>query len=281
MFRPSIRLLSLAVAGALAATGILYSADLAGVIKDPDGRPVAGAQVVVEQPRTVAWSAPDGGFVLRNVPAGVLQVRVSDEAFEPVVVQIEVSKTGVPTPVELRFEAARRVAANIEVVGVAEDVLVEIPGSVYSISKEELAASKPVDANEVLRRVPGLLVREDSGPAAMRLNVGVRGLNPDRSRQVLMLEDGLPIALAPYGEPEMYYSPPIDRMSRVEVLKGSGQIAYGPQTIGGVINFVTPDPPQRFHGDFDVEGGQRGLFFAQGSLGDSNDDQSAGWLRSG
>ena len=46
-------------------------------------------------------------------------------------------------------------------------------------------------------------MREDSGPVGMRLNIGIRGLNPDRSRKVLMLEDGIPIALAPYGEPEM------------------------------------------------------------------------------
>ena len=110
--------------------------------------------------------------------------------------------------------------------------MLEIPGSVFLIQKEELAESNPMDANEVLRRVPGITLREDSGPVGMRLNIGIRGLNPDRSRKVLMMEDGIPIALAPYGEPEMYYSPPIDRMRRVEVLKGSGQIVHGPQTVG-------------------------------------------------
>ena len=112
----------------------------------------------------------------------------------------------------------------------------------------------------------------------MRLNIGMRGLNPNRSRKVLMLEDGIPIALAPYGEPDMYYSPPIERMSRVEVLKGSGQIAHGPQTVGGLVNFVTPEPPSKFHGDVDIEGGQRGLFVGQASMGGSNRDQSVGWI---
>ncbi len=112
----------------------------------------------------------------------------------------------------------------------------------------------------------------------MRLNVAIRGLNPDRSRSVLMLEDGIPIALAPYGEPEMYYSPPIDRMSRIEVLKGSGQIVHGPQTVGGVINFVTPDPPASTHGAVELQGGQRGLFSGQASVGGGNRGQTAGWL---
>jgi outer membrane receptor for Fe3+-dicitrate len=42
----------------------------------------------------------------------------------------------------------------------------------------------------------------------------------------------------------MYYTPSIDRMSSVEIVKGSGSILFGPQTIGGVINYITPDPPQ-------------------------------------
>jgi Fe(3+) dicitrate transport protein len=111
----------------------------------------------------------------------------------------------------------------------------------------------------------------------MRLNVGIRGLNPDRSRQLLVLEDGLP--LAPYGEPEMYYSPPIDRMSRVEILKGSGSIVHGPQTIGGVMNFVTPDPPPQRQGQVEVLGGERGVFIGQASYGGTT--KGVGWFING
>ena len=67
---------------------------------------------------------------------------------------------------------------------------------------------------------------------------------PDRSSKVLILEDGIPVALNPYGEPQLYYTPTIDRMESIEVLKGSGQILFGPQTIGGVINYITADPPK-------------------------------------
>ena len=33
-----------------------------------------------------------------------------------------------------------------------------------------------------------------------------------------MLEDGIPISLNPYGEPDSYYSPPIERIQRIEVV---------------------------------------------------------------
>ena len=46
------------------------------------------------------------------------------------------------------------------------------------------------------------------------------------------------MAPAPYSAPAAYYSPRIGRMSGVEILKGSSQVRYGPQTTGGVINYL-------------------------------------------
>jgi Fe(3+) dicitrate transport protein len=106
--------------------------------------------------------------------------------------------------------------------------------------------------------VAGVHVVDEEG-AGMRINIGIRGLDPDRSRSVLVLEDGIPVALNPYGEPEMYYSPVIDRMAGVEVLKGSGQIVYGPQTIGGVVNYVTANPTPGESGKLRLMLGSGGL----------------------
>lgn len=63
----------------------------------------------------------------------------------------------------------------------------------------------------------------DEEGAGLRMNLSIRGTDPDRSRSVLVLEDGIPVALAPYGEPELYYTPSMDRMSGVEVVKAAAQ----------------------------------------------------------
>ena len=271
-----IRLSFCLVAAAVLAAG-LRAQSIKGTVTDPNGVPVAGAKVEVLRTGLEAWADAYGEYAIQEIAAGSYAVRALSEDFETAEQQIEVSGSEA-TLLDIQFTQVRTQTTTIEVIGESGIALQEIPGSVHLISKEELLYSHPVDANEVLRRVPGINVREDSGPMAMRLNVGLRGLNPDRSRKVLMLEDGIPISLAPYGEPEMYYSPPIDRIRRVEVLKGSGQIAHGPQTVGGVINFVTPDPPPKTHGDIDIKGGQRGFFSGQASIGGSNEDQSAGWF---
>ena len=250
---------------------------LRGSLIGPDGLAIAGALVEVVETTDQTWTDGVGRYSFIKIAAGTYIIRVVADNFEPIETSVTVDG---PTEAPLAITEVQRRVASVEVVGEAAETLAEIPGSIFMVTQAEIENSNPVDANEVLRRVPGLVPRVDSGPVGLRLNVGIRGLNPDRSRKILMLEDGIPVALAPYGEPEMYYSPSIDRMSRVEVLKGSGQIIHGPQSVGGVINFVTPEPPSKFHGDFDVKAGEYGTRFANGSLGGSNRDQTAGWYTS-
>ena len=127
-------------------------------------------------------------------------------------------------------------------VTVLGDNLNDIPGSAARVTKEDIEKSRPVTTAEALRQVAGVSVRDEEG-LGLRPNISVRGIPGDRSRKVLMLEDGVPISLAPYGENSAYYSPEMDRIESIEVRKGTGSLEYGPQTIGGTINFKTPKPP--------------------------------------
>ena len=63
-----------------------------------------------------------------------------------------------------------------------------------------------------------------------------------------MLEDGILLAYAPYGDNASYYHPPVNRFERIEVLKGSSQIIFGPQTLGGLVNYITPSVPAELTG---------------------------------
>jgi Fe(3+) dicitrate transport protein len=155
------------------------------------------------------------------------------------------------------------VMPQVEVIGVL-DRFVRIPGSADLINFQRIRAISPLSGNEVIRSISGIHVVDEEG-LGLRANIGIRGLDPDRSRTVLMLEDGIPITLAPYGEPEMYYTPSIDRMVGIEILKGSGSILFGPQTFGGVINYLTANPPAVPTATAHIRGGDGGLF--TGKLG--------------
>lgn len=154
---------------------------------------------------------------------------------------------------------------RIDVVGAAEN-LPELGSSAHILDSKTLEHSRVFTINEALRKVPGIHVRDEEG-FGIRPNIGMRGLNPTRSTKVTLLEDGMPLAYAPYGDNASYFHPQIDRYSRIEVLKGANALLFGPQTIGGVINYITPDAPQQFGGYVQGAAGNRGYFNGHINIG--------------
>lgn len=132
------------------------------------------------------------------------------------------------------------VLPTITVIG-GESALPELAGSGSILSQKTLESSHPFTVNEALRKVAGVHARDEEG-FGLRPNIAIRGLNPTRSTKITLLEDGLPLAYAPYGDNASYYHPMVDRYQRIEVLKGASSLLFGPQTIGGVINYITPIP---------------------------------------
>lgn len=156
---------------------------------------------------------------------------------------------------------------KVKVGGILPDRLESVPGSFNVIDEEELQVRRPFSVQEVLSNIPGVnVVGENS--FGLGLNIGLRGLNPRRTSRTLLMEDGVPIFLGAYGDPAAHYTTMIDRVQRVEVVKGSGQILYGPQTIGGMINFVTkPVPKNGFEGHVQAGAGNNNFTDLNASLG--------------
>jgi Fe(3+) dicitrate transport protein len=132
---------------------------------------------------------------------------------------------------------------RINVIGSDDQAISKLPGSVAVIDKEALALKQPLSTQDALKAVPGIVIREEEGYGFIP-NIGMRGLNPNRSQKLLVLEDGVPVAPGLFLANESYYSPRIERMQSIEVLKGAAGLRYGPTTIGGVINYKTKDPQE-------------------------------------
>ena len=154
-----------------------------------------------------------------------------------------------------------------------------IGGAATVINAEAIQHARAFNINEVLRKAPGVFPREEEG-FGLRPNIGIRGLNPTRSSKVLLLEDGLPIAYSPYGDNASYYHPAIERFSGLEVLKGSAQIGFGPHTVGGVINYLTPNPSAKPTAKLRAAAGTAGYSQLYGEVGNTfgNDGTETGVL---
>ncbi len=125
----------------------------------------------------------------------------------------------------------------------AEEGVAGVPGSASIIEEETIERRRPVTTLDMMQSLPGVTITPED-PLGRRPNVGIRGLNPRRSRKMHLMEDGAPIQLAPYSDSSTNYQPAPRRLRRVEAVKGSGTIKYGPQTIGGSVNYLTRNPPR-------------------------------------
>ncbi|CAH1386622.1 TonB-dependent receptor family protein [Candidatus Nitrotoga sp. M5] len=117
------------------------------------------------------------------------------------------------------------------------------PGARTVITSQEINESGARTVEDVLRTVPGVRVLDESGVGFLP-NIGIRGLNPLRSEQALILVDGIPITLAPYGQTGLSLFPlTMNSVESIDVARGGVAVHYGPNNVGGVINFVTKRIP--------------------------------------
>jgi Fe(3+) dicitrate transport protein len=159
----------------------------------------------------------------------------------------------------------------VTVKGILPEKLEAVPGSFDIVTEKAIEERRPFSMQEALNNVPGINVVGENA-FGLGINIGVRGLDPRRSSRTLLMEDGMPLFLAPYGDPAAHYTTPIELIDRIEVVKGSGQILYGPQTVGGMINFVTKAiPTNGFAGSVTAKAGSDDFLGGHINLGYGNE----------
>ncbi len=126
------------------------------------------------------------------------------------------------------------------------------PGARTVVRREAMIEQGAMNVGEVLKRIPGVQVQDANGTGGsdISLNVGVRGLTSRLSPRSTVLIDGIPAAFAPYGQPQLSMAPiSSGNLDSIDVVRGAGSVRYGPQNVGGVINFVTRAIPEKATGE--------------------------------
>ncbi|MCB4808112.1 TonB-dependent receptor [Tamlana sp. 62-3] len=96
------------------------------------------------------------------------------------------------------------------------------------------------NARQIYSQVAGLNIYQNDD-AGLQLNIGGRGLDPNRTANFNTRQNGYDISADVLGYPESYYSPPAEALSEIQIVRGAASLQYGTQ-FGGLVNFKFKDP---------------------------------------
>ena len=232
---------------------------LHGIVHDPDHRPIAGAQVVVQSTtsdyRQTLTTGPDGNFETATVPLGQYRVTVTKQGFQPAELETVVASTEAPI---LHFQLA--VGKTSQTVNVQEQALAVNPDTTTPttiISRNEIretpGAGLSNSLNMITDYVPGAWMTHDQ--------LHIRG-----GHQVTWAIDGVPV---PNTNIASNVGPQIDPkdIDYLEAERGGYSAAYGDRTYG-VFNVV---PRTGFERNNEAE-----FFATYGTFHQTNDQLNFG-----
>ena len=119
--------------------------------------------------------------------------------------------------------------------------------SIYAGKKTEVIQVGQLTANlasnnsrQIYAQISGLNIYQNDD-AGLQLNIGGRGLDPNRTSNFNTRQNGYDISADVLGYPESYYSPPAEAVKEIQIVRGAASLQYGTQ-FGGLVNFKLIEP---------------------------------------
>lgn len=248
---------------------------LKGVIKSvATQKPIANVEIYESNSSQLVKTNAKGQFTLSNIPNSYslviasmayqtknIEGKISDNQFVEVFLedyQQELNEVIISQKREEAF-ALKRLQP---VVGTA----------IYAGKKSEVVLLDQMvgnlasnNARQIYSQVVGLNIYENND-GGVQLNVGGRGLDPNRTANFNTRQNGYDISADVLGYPESYYTPPAEALSQIQVIRGAASLQYGTQ-FGGLINFILKKPsPKKISFKTRNSIGSFGLFNSFNSL---------------
>ena len=242
-----------------------------GKIVDENQLPVQGASVLLQGTVRGVQSDLKGNYELKDFPKGTYKLQISLIGFETLVQEFSI-ETGESKEVnftmkeqsvmldEFRLSASRGIAGHSHLAEV-EDFRINAGKKNEVIKIAELNANLAMNnSRQIFAKTPGITIWENDG-SGIQLGVASRGLNPNRSWEFNVRMNGYDITPDPMGYPEAYFTPPMEVVEQIEIVRGASSLQYGSQ-FGGLMNFVIrrPDKSTRFTAETINTVGSNGLF---------------------
>ncbi|MGH9260624.1 MAG: TonB-dependent receptor plug domain-containing protein, partial [Acidimicrobiales bacterium] len=215
---------------------------VAGTIRDPAGRGVAGAVVSVVGDSIATLADEAGRYRLAGILAGRITLRVLAFGYRQRTQAVTLAP-GDSLAVDVMLSASGVILDSFNV----GPVIVTAAKRSQLLDDAVTSVALVPDSQIARRAVNGIDEAIDKAPAVQFLNgqVNIRGSTgyvQGINSRVLLLVDGVPSNQGDRGGINWDLLA-VDQIDRVEILKGPGSALYGSAALGGVVNVITRDLP--------------------------------------
>ncbi|MEM6264453.1 MAG: TonB-dependent receptor [Bacteroidota bacterium] len=257
---------------------------LTGRVLTDSGTVVPGATVVIKENGFSTLTTNTGQYQFKGLKQGAYTVAAYFEGYEAQVKEITLSSEKNTLSFQLSSLTYELDEVTFEATGGGGFGIRKLEGiegtAIYEGKKTEVVSLDAVvgnkaanNARQTFAKVAGLNIWESDG-SGLQLGIGGRGLSPNRTSNFNTRQNGYDISADALGYPESYYTPPVEALDRIEVVRGAASLQYGTQ-FGGMVNFVMKDGPRNkpvevesrqtlgsfgFFNSFNSIGGTKGKF---------------------
>ncbi len=248
------------------------------VSENASGKGLSGADVFVQGTSVVTTTDSKGYFKLPELPYGTYAIAVFYEGLRSVAKSVDAQAAAVTVNFSLEpmEETLKEVVVERKTDASGGITRLEaVEGTaIYEAKKSEVILIEGLTANlatnnsrQIYSKVPGLNIWESDG-AGIQLGIGGRGLSPNRTANFNTRQNGYDISADALGYPESYYTPPVEGVEKIQIVRGAASLQYGTQ-FGGMLNFVMKKGPSEKPFEFISRQtvGSFGLFNSFNSVG--------------
>ncbi|SDS13303.1 Fe(3+) dicitrate transport protein [Christiangramia echinicola] len=215
-----------------------------------DGEPIPNAEIWNKTTGKLTVANEKGEYEVTSLKTGSNVFAVF--SFEYEIVEREIEITG-DTKMNFELSPLAESLSEVMITNRREQIfalrkLRKVEGTaIYAGKKSEVVLIDKVTGNlaannarQIYNQVVGLNIY-DNGDAGLQLNIGGRGLDPNRTQNFNTRQNGYDISADVLGYPESYYTPPPEALREIQVVRGAASLQYGTQ-FGGLINFRFKEP---------------------------------------
>jgi len=247
------------------------------MVANSSGEKLDAAGIFLADTKYNALTSSDGSFIIKNVVPGNYHLVCTYLGCKKFEKDISVSNQDIQLSIVMEPDA--HVLDQVVIIGQKEVNTVkrmpETEGAmIYAAKRNDViqldrqnANTAQVVARQIFSKVPGVTVWDFDG-SGTQVNVATRGLNPHRSIEMNVRQDGFNINSDLFGYPEAHYAPSMEGVQKIEFIRGSASLQYGPQ-FGGLLNYIMRegDPNKKFSFTTEQTIGSQSLVSTFNSIG--------------